>query len=100
MVLRMLDSSSTRRIVARSSPVAPSTAKLLRVLPSETERLCLDRNLIVISIVTGGRDKGPSLSYSRKRRLFCLSTTEPRGQSKPACSSESPLLDAPRSPGS
>jgi hypothetical protein len=30
----------------------------------ETGQLCLDRNLIVISVLSGGREKGPSFSYS------------------------------------
>ena len=28
----------------------------------ETGQLCLDRNLIVISVLSGGREKGPSFS--------------------------------------
>jgi kynurenine formamidase len=31
------------------------------------ERLCLDRNLIVISILTGGSENGPSFSYSHSQ---------------------------------
>ena len=30
----------------------------------ETGQLCIDRNLIVIPVLSGGREKGPSFSYS------------------------------------
>jgi hypothetical protein len=48
-----------------SSPVLHAAIAANPFPYPETGQLRLDRNLIVISVLSGGREKGPSFSYSQ-----------------------------------
>jgi alkylation response protein AidB-like acyl-CoA dehydrogenase len=77
LVVVDLDGAGVERHALKSmDPTRPQAKLRFHDAPAtrpETGQLRLDRNLIVISVLSGGREKGPSFSYSPSRDGFLRS---------------------------
>ncbi|MEZ7981579.1 MAG: hypothetical protein QMC74_18020 [Myxococcota bacterium] len=77
LVVVDLDGAGVERHALKAmDPTRPQAKLRFNDAPAtrpETGQLRLDRNLVVISVLSGGREKGPSFSYSPSRDGFLRS---------------------------